>query len=55
MRRHNGLAGLGLNANQITIAGLGLGLAAEIVIALSQFDCCYIPDAPTSVGITRND
>src|SRR5262249_33395591 len=31
------LAGIGLNANQVTIAGLGLGLAAAIAIALGDF------------------
>jgi hypothetical protein len=31
------LAGMGLSANQVTIAGLGLGLAAAITIALGDF------------------
>jgi phosphatidylglycerophosphate synthase len=31
------IAGIGLNANQVTIAGLGLGLAAAIAIALGGF------------------
>jgi hypothetical protein len=31
------LAGMGLSANHVTIAGLGLGLAAAIAISLGAF------------------